>query len=190
MLKPIDPTAALRPQREPLAQQAINNVFKVLHGFYGNLFLSKFATGEVDEDDEDKGDKGTNSARMVWAHGLREFDGNTVKLALARCLQHHPEYPPSLPQFVALCSACKPREVYRPAVLVPALEMSPELREQRIREHREKADQLLRRMKDAPQESGLTLLKQAIADAVRAAGGDEVAELLRLDRMLAPRVSA
>jgi hypothetical protein len=187
MLKPIDPTAALRAPRDPLPEQAINNVFKVLHGFYGNLFLSKFATAEVDEDG---GDKGINSARMVWAHGLRDFDGGTVKTALARCLQHHPEYPPSLPQFVALCAACKPREVYRPPVSVPALEMSQELRDKRIREHREKAADLLRRMKDKPDEGGLTLLKKAIASAVADGGGDEAAELLRLDRMLTAKEQA
>ena len=37
---------------------------------------------------------------------------------------------------------------------------------------------------------GLDGLKSAIANAVACAGGDEVATLLRLDTMLAPRVAA
>src|SRR5688500_15029671 len=93
----------------------IRRVFMVLHGFYGYLFLSKFSTGSTDGGE----DQGIANARRVWAHSLRDFDGETVKLALRRCQQAHPEYPPSLPQFVALCGACKPREVYRPPVLAP-----------------------------------------------------------------------
>jgi hypothetical protein len=62
--------------------------------------------------------------------------------------------------------------------------MSAELREQRMRENREKAAALLRDMKERPKESGLALLKQAIAAAIADAGGDEAAALLRLDRML------
>jgi hypothetical protein len=161
-------------------ESGIKRVFMVLHGFYGNLFLSKFATGNVEAGE----DQGIANARKVWAHGLREYDAGTVKTALGRCQTAHPEFPPSLPQFVALCAACKPREVYRPPVQAPALEMSAELREQRMRENREKAAALLRDMKERPKESGLALLKQAIAAAIADAGGDEAAALLRLDRML------
>jgi hypothetical protein len=87
MLIPIDPTVAFRPQPQSLPTEAVNNVFKVLHGFYGNLFLSKFASGEVDERGDDKG---VLSARQVWAHGLRAFDGQTVKAALSRCIESPP----------------------------------------------------------------------------------------------------
>jgi hypothetical protein len=182
------PIAAVLPEAGKPASgpddTGIRRVFMVLHGFYGNLFLSKFATGHVTEQGEDEG---IANARRVWAHGLREFDGETVKTALARCQTAHPEYPPSMPQFVALCASCKPREVYRPPVHAPALEMSQELREQRIREHREKAAALMRQIK-AEEEglSGLTLLKQAIAQAVADAGGDEAATLLQMDRILSP----
>jgi hypothetical protein len=163
----------------------IRRVFMVLHGFYGNLFLSKFSTGSAEGGE----DQGIANARRVWAHSLRDFDGETVKLALRRCQQAHPEYPPSLPQFVALCGACKPREVYRPPVQAPALEMSEELRAAKIAKERERLAEIAKRIKDNP-DSGLTLLKQAIARAVADAGGDEVAELLRLDRMFAQKVAA
>jgi hypothetical protein len=188
MFKPIAAVLPTPGQPMPGPDDAgIKRVFMVLHGFYGNLFLSKFATGNVTERGEDEG---IANARRVWAHGLRDYDAETVKTALARCQTAHPEFPPSMPQFVALCAACKPREVYRPPVQAPALEMSPELREKRIWEEREKAAALLREMKDQPKETGLTLLKQAIASAVADAGGDEAATLLRLDRLFVRKEAA
>lgn len=185
MLNPIDPRAALRQPQEPLPADAVNNVFKVLHGFYGNLFLSKFATGEVENGE----DRGVVSARQVWGHGLREFDVGTVKTALSRCITHHPEFPPSMPQFVALCAASKPREVYKP-IEQPALAMSEELREERRAAERKRLEELAARIKAQPPESGLTLLKQAIAQAVACGGGDEAAALRRLDLLLARKEAA
>ena len=44
-----------------------NNVFKVFHGFYGNLFLSKFVNGQTGTDGIDQG---VVSARAIWSHGL------------------------------------------------------------------------------------------------------------------------
>lgn len=183
MLKPIDPSGAFRQQRDPLPTDAVNNVFKVMHGFYGNLFLSKFASGEQTESKEDSG---VVSARQVWAHGLREFDGATVKTALARCMERHAEFPPSLPQFVALCTAAKPRDVYRPPAYAPALEMSQELRDKRRKEYLGKAKEAAR-VRDEAESAGLSPLKRAIAAAVACAGGDEAVTLRRLDLMLAPK---
>ena len=190
MLKPIDPSAAGRPQRAPLPADAVNNVFKVLHGFYGNLFLSKFATGQADQAGEDQG---IVSARQVWAHGLREFDVTTVKAALSRCIERHPEFPPSMPQFVQLCVACKVREVYRTDL--PALAMSSELRSRYVEQARERIDQARQRIVEResgyiPLPRGLDGLKQAVARAVACGGGDEAAELRRLDLMLARRAAA
>lgn len=161
----------------------IKRVFMVMHGFYGSLFLSKFATGSVENGE----DQGIANARKVWAYSLREYDAETIKGALRRCQTAHPEFPPSLPQFLALCAAIKPRETLK-SPAPPALEMSPELREERMRQHRQKAADLLQKLRDV--ETGLDLLKQAIAQSVAEGGGDEAAELLRLDRMLAPRRAA
>ena len=174
-----------KPQKA-IDDSGIKRVFMILHGFYGNLFLSKFSTGTVDGGE----DQGIANARRVWAYSLRDFDADTVKLALRRCQEQHKEFPPSLPQFMELCAACKPREVYRPPESGPALGMSPELRERIRSEHRQRATEAARKAKEQPQESGIDLLKQSIARAVAEAGGDEVAELLRLDRMLVPKVSA
>jgi hypothetical protein len=104
-------------------------------------------------------------------------------------MERHPEFPPSLPQFVALCAANKPREVYRPAQ--PALEMSQSLKSAysaRAREINERHAQRAIDRKTGYVELPQTLdgLKAAIANAVATAGGDEVRELRRLDAMFAP----
>lgn len=181
MLKPLEiPT--IKPAAERVAAshtEDANNVFRVMHGFYGNLFLSKFATGEARADG---GDGGVASARAIWAHGLRGFDVEVVKTALARTLDAHPEYPPTLPQFVALCRACAPRATYKPEI--PAIAMSQELRSRNAARAREISVRHATGVaaKQAPP-AGLPTLKALIAGAVSAAGGDEAAELNRLDRL-------
>ncbi len=177
MLKPVVvpmiKSAADRGQASPTDDA--NNVFRVMHGFYGNLFLSKFATGEARADG---GDGGVASARTIWAHGLRDFDLSTVKTALARVMDAHPEFPPTLPQFVQLCKACAPRPVYRDTLPPPAIDRAEQMRKAKAHLEAAKAAAATRALPD-----GLALLKRAIADAVGCAGGDEAAELARLDRM-------
>jgi hypothetical protein len=167
----------------PLA--ATNDVFKVLHGFYGVLFLSKFSTGQLDDKNRDMG---IASARAVWAQTLRGYADSEVIAALDAVKAAHPEFPPSLPQFEALCRAAKPRKVYKPDPA--AIGMSQELRSQyaaRARAVNEKHAQRAMDRRTGYVELPQTLdgLKQAIANAVATAGGDEVAELVRLDRLFA-----
>lgn len=169
----------------PEALEGANNVFRVLHGFYGNLFLAKFSTGQLNDAGEDMG---TISARTIWAHGLRGYDQAVIRGALAAAKERHPEFPPSFGQFDALCRACKPRVAYRPAQ--PALGMSQELRSRHaanaraiIAKYHERAQVRSSGAIELPQT--LDGLKQAIANAVATAGGDEVAELVRLDRVFA-----
>ena len=167
-------SAAVKAARvEPPMPDAADAVFRAMHGFYGQLWLSKFATGEAGADGADAG---VLSAKRIWAHGLRHFDAGTVRFALRQCLERHPEFPPSLPQFVALCEAVKPREVFK------ALPMSAELYAERSKEAREKLRELRERIQPVARTSGgLALLFEAIADAVKCAGGDEVATLRRLE---------
>ena len=184
MFKPILVSENDFRQEQPvIAESDVKNVFKVLHGYYGNLFFTKFSTGVVDKGE----DQGLANARRIWAHGLRNFDENTIKVALRNCQARHPEFPPSLPQFVSLCAAAAPREVFR----VPnAIGMSSELTSRYARQARainEKHSERARRRVNGfvPTEPGLDGLKQCIANAIGCAGGDEAAELLRLDRILA-----
>lgn len=194
MFKPAHLTVAQVQQPRPADPAMAQNVFKVLHGYYGNLFASKFATGQIIEHGEDKGqDAGVMSAMAIWAHGLRNFDAGTVKAALRQCQERHAEFPPSLPQFVALCAANKPRETH--ALGPRAIGMSDQLRSvyaRRAREviakHEAKAVTVKTGYIELP--PSLDGLKQAIANAVACAGGDEVATLVRLDREIAPRRAA
>jgi len=157
-----------------------NNVFKVLHGAYGNLFLSKFATGVLD----DKGrDMGVASARKVWAYDLRGFSESVVIDALDRCKRDKPEFPPSLPEFMDFCRACAPREAYRPAL--PPVAMSQEARKRHADEARAASARIKAEAVAPVPVTGLPLLWAAIADAVGCAGGDEAKELMRLERMYA-----
>jgi hypothetical protein len=169
---------------------AVDVVFRAMHGFYGQLWLSKFATGQVGADGADAG---VLNAKLIWSHGIRQFSVGTVKAALRQCIERHPEFPPSLPQFVSLCRANAPRAVFK-----PELPMSGAL----VAEHNKSAREKLREMRAAlrakQQEAetpqpGLPALFAAIADAVRCAGGNESAELIRLDRLVervAPKVVA
>lgn len=168
-------SAAIRAAHsEPPMPDAADAVFRAMHGFYGQLWLSKFATGQAGADGADAG---VVSAKRIWAHGLRDFDAVTVRHALRQCLERHPEFPPSLPQFVSMCRANQPREAYR-----PALPMSGSLVAERNKAEREKLRALRQRLRgDVPATSGLPALFAAIADAVSCAGGDEAAELRRLE---------
>jgi hypothetical protein len=183
MLKPVVVNADdFRRAQSTADETVVNNVFKVLHGYYGNLFLGKFASGVLDGRGRDMG---VASARSVWAHKLRTFDESTVVAALENCQARHPEYPPSLPQFVALCAAAVPREIYKPD---NAIGMSDTLRSQYARQAREinerhEAKAVRRKTGFVPLPQNLDGLKQAIASAVGEAGGNEAAALLRLDRM-------
>ena len=180
MLKPLSVSTESLGKPQPTTGLAAR-VFRAMHGYYGALFLSKWANGVV----ENGVDCGVSDAMKVWAYELRRYDAKTVLEAIGRCKTAHPEYPPSLPQFVALCEAVKPREVFK------ALPMSAELYAERSKEAREKLRQLRERIQPVARASGgLALLFEAIADAVKCAGGDEIAALRRLDVMLAARGGA
>lgn len=161
-------------------EEDVKRVFMVLHGYYGSLFLSKFSTGMVDSSGRDQG---VANARRVWAHRLRNFDAQTIATALELCQRQHPEFPPALPQFVALCAAARPREVYREiGYEMPAGKRSAYAAQARAAIAAQTARRAGEVQGTQPQ-TGLDALKTAIADAVRTAGGDEAAALVRLDQM-------
>ena len=163
------------------------SVFKTLFGLYGNLFLNKFSTGQQNSAGDDVG---ILSARGTWGYALRDYSEDTIASAMSICLDRHPEFPPSLPQFVILCRAAAPRKVYRPAV--PEIEMSQGLRSQFARKAREinakhAQDAVDKVTGYVARPMSLDGLKQGIAQAVGLAGGDECRVLLDLDRAFAPR---
>ena len=97
------------PAAEPLVSPAVRKLFILLHGSYGSLFISKFSTGEKDA----KGhDKGIRAAMKVWESKLQRFPNDVLETAADRLTAEHPEFPPNLPQFEALCVAVMPRPTY------------------------------------------------------------------------------
>lgn len=88
---------------------AVRKLFVLLHGSYGNAFLSKWSTGEKDASGKDKG---IRAAMLVWDAALRKFPDGVIETAATRMREAHPEFPPSLPQFEKLCDAAMPRKSY------------------------------------------------------------------------------
>ena len=101
----------------------VRKLFVVMHGAYGNLFVSKFATGETDVAGKDKG---IRAAMMVWDAALARFDAGVVELAATRLKREHPDFPPNLPQFERLCDAATPRKTHAEIEGVPRL-VAPKL---------------------------------------------------------------
>lgn len=92
--------------RQPAVNCAVRKLFLVMQGSYGSLFLSKFATGVLDEGGRDLG---MRAAMRVWNAALGKYDDAVIELAVARLTDAHPDFPPNLPQFEALCRAAMPR---------------------------------------------------------------------------------
>lgn len=111
---------------EPLqVSPVIRKLFVLLHGTYGNLFISKFSTGEKDADGRDKG---IRAAMKVWEAKLGQYPADIVEAAAGRVGAESPEYPPSLPQFEKVCQAVTPRKTYAQEmglVRLPAPERNP-----------------------------------------------------------------
>lgn len=185
------------PERKAASLDNANSAFKALHGFYGALFLAKFATGELDHL---KRDRGVLDAQEIWAYGLRDFDQSTVRGALARVMDTPAfvEFPPNMLQFRAICRACAPVVTHKreePTTL--AIGMSQKLRSERAARNRAIVER--HRYKPTPQTfgqaaaadadaaSGLDVLKVVIAQAVGLAGGNEAKKLHEFDVMFAPR---
>jgi hypothetical protein len=97
---------------------AVRQVFMLMHGSYGNLFVSKFATGDKDKQGKDRG---IRSAMKIWDAKLRAYPADVIEAAAGRLLQECPEFPPNLPQFEALCRAVMPRKTYAETQGLPRL---------------------------------------------------------------------
>ncbi len=168
-----------------------DQVFKAMHGFYGSLWLNKFSTGMASAGG---GDEGFEAARRMWGFALSRYGRDIVRMALGRCMTAHPEFPPSLPQFVALCEACRPRETYRPPA--NAIGMSQELRSSYARRLREVNAKYAQRARDRinggygrdedEQEGAIPVLQRLVAESIGLAGGDEAAALRRMEVRNAP----
>ena len=107
--------------QRPQASTRTRKLFVVLQSAYGTAFLAKFSTGELNERREDKG---MRAAQLVWDAALAEFADDVIETASRNAQRENPEFPPSLPQFEALCKAATPRKTYaEEAGLLALLEM-------------------------------------------------------------------
>ena len=159
---------------EPVPERIVQ-LFALLHGRYGNVFSDRYRNGVVRNGE----DLGTLAALRTWADDLAPFDDLTLNRAFRESPRHHPTWPPTGPEFVALCKRMAPKVVPKAA---PALEMSTELKSKYVTECRDAIRKTLaRRAGTVMNANGLPGLLANLARAVALAGGDEVATLRRLE---------
>ena len=78
-----------------LPRNWIDALFGKFALFYGESFINKFRN--VDEE----------LLKNEWATALWKFDSTTLKAALEHCREES-KHPPSLPEFMQMCKACRP----------------------------------------------------------------------------------
>lgn len=93
-------------------------VFAVLHGVYGNSFLSMYTTGALDGNGVDKGVK---FAMRQWARDLSKFNEDIVVDAIekAKAMPQYVTFAPKLPELLAICRALTPRTTALQVALHP-----------------------------------------------------------------------
>lgn len=163
-------------------RKTVKGLFMLFHGWYGTLFLSRYESGDKDASGKDRG---TMSAMTIWQHALDRFDGDVVRAAADRCEVDHPKYPPTLPEFLAICKAIQPRRAAPESQF--KIPMSTDLKSSYSAKARADAMATYRARIAADAgvvktDDGLTGLRVLVAKAVALAGGDEIAVLRRFDR--------
>lgn len=160
----------------------IKRLFMLFHGMYGNQILDKFRTGQNNEKGEDLG---LISAQAVWLNGLRDFDFETIRRAVAMCEQKHKTFAPTLPEFRDLCKTCAPRNIAPPAW--PQIGMSEEAKAAIREKNRQTLAQLkLGATTRTDYGTGMPALLLMCAKAIGDAGGEEVKSLLALESKFIP----
>jgi hypothetical protein len=90
---------------QPLPDKWVDEIFKRLHGRFGNRFISDYSAGIVGSDGEDKG---ISNAKKIWAEELSGFTPEEIKRGLTTVYQ----FPPSCDSFKL---ACRPSVDYEQA---------------------------------------------------------------------------
>lgn len=110
--------AAAQPRQKREASVTVRKLFVLLHGAYGSLFLSKYATGEKSESG---GDRGVAAAMLVWDAALAKYTPDVIEAAAKRLMAESPEFAPNLPQLEKVCEAITPRKTYAEEAGLPRL---------------------------------------------------------------------
>jgi hypothetical protein len=82
--------------KKQLSLEVVEQIFKRLHGRFGNQFIDKFSIGEVDANGEDYG---ILNAKQVWAEELGHLSFGRLKVGMSAKFN----YPPSCDEFVLAC---------------------------------------------------------------------------------------
>ncbi len=163
-------------ERAPMPAKWVSRIFAELQGNYGSKFLSMWATGEVLPNGSDAG---LSIAMQVWGQKLAGFSDKPE--AIKAVLSNLPAFPPTLPEFVALCRAQaqqKPIEA-RIAYTPTAEEMA------KAQEVIEKASEKVRSTNGAPdplrwcRKPGSHIAMEAILDEVKNRKNTLLAGVLR-----------
>ena len=109
---------------------------------YGHKWMSQFG-----ECADDRGN--LTSAAQTWSQGLATIPLDAISTGFSALVEKGNEWPPSLPEFLALCQPEKSLAAYhRIAKALPP----PEVDEQIVKESLAKIRKILSGSKDAPQE--------------------------------------
>lgn len=109
---------------EPLPTEWIERIFMRLHGRFGNPFLDKFRTNEINASG---GDVGIENAKVVWSQELAGVNSARITNALRASYT----YPPSCDDFKRNCVAT-PAEI--PVhVALPKPEISQEELDEKLK---------------------------------------------------------
>ena len=77
-----------------LPRNWIDALFNKFSLFYGESFINKYR--HVNEEE----------LKNEWGEALWKFDSTTLKAALEHCRTEQ-KHPPSLPEFIQMCKACR-----------------------------------------------------------------------------------
>ena len=202
-----DQTMVAPEQKEALS----NHVFKMLLSFYGKSFLEKYASGTkfipgVDvpiDDPRANQDRGISRTRSIWGQTLILYSMETISKALERCKREHVTWAPNLPEFQALCEACKPRaEVRRMTEEELQEAINKEAQQKHLRDEIRNRAALQRSaargnprasralLPEKQQASPIEALQEALATALAANGMDEGQALRMVALKITPELIA
>ena len=91
-----EPSTAPQRASQTLPAKWVEEIFKRLHGRFGNVFLAKWACGQLNAAGEDIG---VVNAKTVWGSELRGYTPDELKRGLSAKF----DYPPGCDEFQAAC---------------------------------------------------------------------------------------
>lgn len=104
-------TAANHPTTEPQRPKRIETLFGKFAEIYGHKWASSY--GEIG-----------NGSDATWAKGLAGLSGEQLAQGLSACLLRNDPWPPSLPEFRAMCCGIPSLEAVQAELMRPGAEQS------------------------------------------------------------------